>query len=133
MARGRGMTIGVDELEGAISDLVEFVGNEDAKALAGNCRAACQEASQYLHANSPRDTGRYASNWRYKVETKGAGDGIQVRGVVYNAGETYRLTHLLEDGHEQFFMGHDTGHRYPGKPHIAPAFEAARPTFLGGA
>ena len=53
-----------------------------------------EKAAKKLKANSPKSKngGTYAKNWTRATER----DGV----TVYNRNPTYRLTHLLEKGHQ---------------------------------
>lgn len=64
-----------------------------------------------LRENSPKSKGggTYAKNWTRASET----DGV----VVYNRAPTYRLTHLLEKGHQLKQGGRKVG-ASPAYPHI---------------
>lgn len=100
---------------------------EDERQLARDMRKAGRECADELHRTSPRRTGRYARGWSCTTRAEGG----HVTCEVHNRTD-WQLTHLLEKGHEQFYMGHDTGHRYPGVKHIEPAYEHARDHLIGG-
>lgn len=71
-------------------------------------KEAATDAKKALAQSSPKETGDYAKGWDVKKE----------RGnyVVYNRTD-YRLTHLLEKGHDIVVNGRKFGHA-PAKPHI---------------
>lgn len=69
------------------------------------------EAVTELKTTSPKRHGKYARNWRFKKNAKGSY-------VIYNAAPTYRLTHLLENGHAL-----RNGGRSRAIPHIKPVEE----------
>lgn len=73
-----------------------------------------KDAAQKLRTNSPKQTGDYAKNWAVKKQN--------AKRVVYNKAPTYRLTHLLENGHDVVVNGKKVGHVNP-KPHIKPVEE----------
>lgn len=75
------------------------------------------EAVATLKATSPKRKGKYAKNWRFKKNAKGSY-------VIHNGGRTYRLTHLLENGH----ILRDGG-RSRALPHIKPVEEAIVASF----
>jgi len=70
-----------------------------------------------LKAESARvhGDGPYAKNWTYR---KGRGED-----TVYNKAPTYRLTHLLENGHDIVRNGEKIGEYEPGEKHIQPVEE----------
>lgn len=71
------------------------------------------DATNLLHAKSPRMTGRYAAGWTYQ-----AAPGKLKGYVVHNATD-YQLTHLLEKGHALW-----QGGRVKAIPHIRPVEQA---------
>lgn len=71
-----------------------------------------QDAKNSVKLHSPKRTGRYAKGWSVK---KANG-----RAVIYN--KEYRLTHLLENGHDVVVNGKKVGHS-PAHPHIKPVEE----------
>lgn len=75
-----------------------------------------KEAVKKLKATSPRATGEYAKNWARKLDKQ----RLTVGATIYNKAPTYRLTHLLENGHAK-----RGGGRVPAKPHIKPVEEWA--------
>lgn len=66
-----------------------------AEALTTVIPKVAKESAQKLKSVSPKQTGKYASGWTYKVET----GRIKVGATVYGNKPTYRLAHLLEHGH----------------------------------
>ena len=75
-----------------------------------------RDAAQKLKSTSPKSEGggEYAKNWAVKKKNGYA--------VVYNKAPTYRLTHLLENGHDVVRNGEKVGHA-PAHPHIKPVEE----------
>ena len=76
---------------------------------------ASKEAVRELKSSSPNRTGAYAKSWAAKkarLTNKWA-----YQKTVYNK-EHYRLTHLLEKGHDVKFRGRVVGHAEPVE-HIA--------------
>lgn len=63
-----------------------------------------RDAANKLKQSSPKDKGEYARNWAVKKEAGKA--------TVYNK-KTYRLTHLLENGHDVVVNGVKVGHANP--------------------
>ena len=70
-----------------------------------------RDAANKLKKTSPKAKGEYARNWAVKKELGKA--------TVYNKKPTYRLTHLLENGHDVVVNGQKVGHAKP-QTHIAP-------------
>ena len=75
----------------------------------------CQDAVKKLRADSPKASGDYAKNWSIKTKSV----MYNTVYVIYNKAPTYRLTHLLENGHDVVVNGKKVGHA-PAHPHIAP-------------
>lgn len=111
-----------------ITQFASDVIKQDKAQLKKDVREAAKVTEQQLHSTSPRRTGRYAAGWTTSVTEDADG---HIKASVHNATD-WQLTHLLEKGHEQFFMGLDMGHRYPGVKHIEPAYEAGA-DYLKGA
>lgn len=111
-----------------ITNFASDVIKQDKAQLKKDVRKAAKVTEQQLHSTSPRRTGRYAAGWTTSVTEDSDG---HIKASVHNSTD-WQLTHLLEKGHEQFFMGNDMGHRYPGRKHIEPAYEAGA-DYLKGA
>lgn len=75
-----------------------------------------RDAAQKLRATSPRAPGggEYAKSWAVKKE--------RGRAVVYSRAPHYRLTHLLENGHDVVRNGQKVGEA-KAQPHIKPVEE----------
>ena len=75
-----------------------------------------RDAANKLKKTSPKAPkgGEYARNWSVKKEAGKA--------IVYNKKPTYRLTHLLENGHDVVVNGQKVGHANP-QVHIKPVDE----------
>lgn len=71
-----------------------------------------KETAKELRKTSPKKSGEYAKNWAAKQQGGGW--------VVYNKAPTYRLTHLLENGHVIRNQSGTYG-RTNGEKHIEPA------------
>lgn len=122
------VSVSIDGFAEALTQMVEDNVRENQQALRKNVHDAAKVCRQQVKALSPKRTGRYAAGWRMRVEQD---SDEHVRATVYNATDG-SLTHLLEKGHEQFYMGHDLGYRYPGVRHIEPAYEVGRQVLMGG-
>lgn len=77
-----------------------------------------KEAIKKLKATSPRNprnggNKHYADDWTIDVNSK----KYYSRFIIKN--NQYRLTHLLENGHDVISHGKKAGH-YKGQPHIKP-------------
>lgn len=113
-------TISVDELSSAVLDVLHEYSSEVMEATKTSVKEQAAATVQELKATSPRRKkhgGRYARNWKSKVAYESMDD---IRMLVYNGGKTYRLTHLLEYGHDIKRDGRVVGHA-PAKAHIRPA------------
>lgn len=75
-----------------------------------------KDTAKDLRQTSPKKTGDYAKNWSTKQMNGGW--------VVYNKAPTYRLTHLLENGHVIRNQAGTYG-RTQGEKHIEPAEQRA--------
>lgn len=81
-----------------------------------------RDAAQKLRATSPRAPGGgdYAKSWAVKKE--------RGRAVVYSRAPHYRLTHLLENGHDVVRNGKKVGHA-EAQIHIKPVEEWTKEEF----
>ena len=77
-------------------------------------------------AKAPRDTGQYAEGWTVEVDER----PDLIIATVRNTGPHRQIAHLLEFGHEQFYMGRDLGYRTPGVKHVGPAYSKAKAQLL---
>ena len=78
----------------AVQKYLKEYGDYTVEALTAVIPQIAKESAQKLKETSPRNTGEYAKNWKYKTE-KGR---LKVVSTVFND-KTYRLTHLLEKSH----------------------------------
>ena len=120
--------VGPSGFEAAFGEIVDAYGRElerDVRKAVKKGGAACLK--QLRETTVPGATGEYAEGW-VATEEKGFTGGTFV--TVHNAGRKASLTHLLENGHEKFVHGHDTGERVPAYKHIAPAYETGREAML---
>lgn len=78
-----------------------------------------KELQRIYKKESPRRTGAYAQSWRIKTTEDSA---FRYERTVYSAKPHYRLTHLLENGHDLVRNGRVVGHVRP-RTHLAPYAE----------
>lgn len=103
--------------ERIIEDFARGLGEDVRRATEKGAEVCCEVLQE---TKVPGDTGAYAAGWKVKADQAsffGAG------AIVYNASKP-GLTHLLEEGHQLFIHGKDTGRRAPAYPHISPAADA---------
>lgn len=86
------------------------------------CKRVARQAMQEIKANSPKRTGSYSKGWKAQTLYDAPEDTLI---LIHNV-TAYRLTHLLENGHD--YVGRN-GKRVTGAakahPHIAIAEEKA--------
>lgn len=114
--------IPLNELEVEIVKELKAYSNEVAEGIKKAVNDVAKETVRTLKTTSPRDTGKYARGWTFKVEFESPED-IRVR--ISNRTK-WQLTHLLENGHAKV-----NGGRVDGKPHIRPAEQAAADKLVG--
>jgi len=76
-----------------------------------------RETANTLKGTSPKRTGKYARNWKTDLEKK----RTHTSATVYNSKPTFRVTHLLENGHAT-----RNGGRVAPQEHIYPVNEHAQ-------
>ena len=108
--------IPLNELEAEIVKELKAYSDEVAEGIKKAVNDVAKETVRTLKTTSPRDTGKYARGWTFKVEFESPED-IRVR--ISNRTK-WQLTHLLENGHAKV-----NGGRVDGKPHIRLAEQAA--------
>lgn len=127
------------ELSKAIMKALNDYSQDVTDMVKKEVKAVTKETVKELKSTSPKDTsakvkqkkrngksktrksGTYAKSWASKVVTS---KGANIETVVYSKSPEYRLTHLLEFGHELVVNGKTVGH-VEGKAHIRPAAEHA--------
>lgn len=114
--------IPLNELEAEIVKELKAYSDEVAEGIKKAVNDVAKETVRTLKTTSPRDTGKYARGWTFKVEFESPED-IRVR--ISNRTK-WQLTHLLENGHAKV-----NGGRVDGKPHIRPAEQAAADKLVG--
>lgn len=105
-------TVKVDQLAPKVAEIMAEYKDVVMDVLQVSVDAASNETVHELKASSPKLTGDYAKSW---TQTKTAGNGSTYGKIVHNK-QHYRLTHLLEYGHEL-----PQGGRAKAIPHIAAA------------
>ena len=78
-----------------VKKLIREFNGETVQALTKVIPEVAKEAVQKLKESSPKDTGEYAKHWTYKVNQGRLTSGA----VIYGIAPTYRVAHLLENGH----------------------------------
>lgn len=115
------MSIQIDQLAAAVNrQLAAFAGATDEivqKATDDIARATVQQ----LKATSPKATGAYSRSWK---STKLKSSRHEYSRVIHAGDGEYRLTHLLEKGHNVVRGGKVVG-RAKAYPHIADAEQKA--------
>lgn len=117
----------VNDVYSAIVEMVSENIDENERILAQNIKEAGDDCANELKSTSPRRTGEYASGWKNNFRGGEYGHAVS---VIANHTKP-SLTHLLENGHELFYMGHDTGRRTRAFKHIEPAYEHAADELKG--
>lgn len=105
--------ININQLAKVLSEELQDYGYIAETTVTKAIERVSDETVRVLQDTSPYRTGEYARNWmdeeRYRPRAH------NYARVVYNA-DTYRLTHLLENGHAS-----RNGGRVAPKPHIRTA------------
>lgn len=89
------LDIYTNEIRQAIKECAERVAIEGKTKLQLETQPPSSESGNSINSNR-RNWKKYAKNW---AVTNGSGENY-ARFVIYQNGKTYRLTHLLEYGHE---------------------------------
>lgn len=105
------MRISADKLAKEIMRQMKEYTEEVQETTQEVAREVSGKAVKMLRTESPKSKngGTYAKNWTREIER----DGI----TVYNRKPSYRLTHLLEKGHQLKRGGREIG-SVPAHPHI---------------
>ena len=114
-------TIRIENLDEAVSELLEEYADVTAETLKTAVNNAGNLAKKEIQATAPKQTGQYAKSWKAR-KTRETATNYQV--TVYSSSR-YRLAHLLEHGHAK-----RNGGRVRAFPHIAPAEEKAEEQLL---
>ena len=115
------MAIKIDDLAMEVNrQLQAFAGATD-EVVKASVDAVVKETIAQLKATSPELTGVYAKSWESTKIKEGKHSYIK---VIHAGDGEYRLTHLLENGHNVVRGGKIVGRANP-HPHIQPAEQAA--------
>lgn len=110
------MNVKVDGFASGVQKLLQEYGDEVWRLVNETVPETGKEARKQLKQKSPHETGRYSRGWAVQITRERLG----VSAEVHNK-DRYRLTHLLEHGHDiknQYgFVGKD-GKRVKALPHI---------------
>lgn len=107
-----------DEILKELTIYTKEVAAETKKA----CKRIAQQATKELKQTSPKNTGKYAQGWTSKTMYD---DPSDTRILVHNA-KSYRLTHILEDGHDYVGRnGKRVANAVKAQPHIASVEQKA--------
>lgn len=101
------------DLSKAVKRALEVEFEETTNILKREVKKAADKAAEELKEASPKRRGKYAKGWKAKLEEKALGS----EAIVHND-RHYRLTHLLEKGHQN-----RDGSRTKAQPHIGPVEE----------
>lgn len=110
-------SIHISELSKEISNVVKSYSKEIELEVGEATDFVAKSTVQELKRNSPKRSGKYARNWTKRKQ----GPTGQ---IVFQKDPTYRITHLLENGHALKRGGRTKG-EVKGQPHIAIAEEKA--------
>ena len=115
--------ITADELSASLEGILEEYGKFVNEGLQEAIKKAAQKGRAALKQSSPRakakPSGRnhYADNWAV-IDTS---TRLTVNDIIYNKTPTYRVAHLLENGHAK-----RNGGRVPARVHIKPVEEEVK-------
>lgn len=114
-----------EPLSAQINQIMSMYSKEITDGIKENAEAMAEKTVQELKNTSPKRKrkggGRYARRWASKKAFESASD---IRYTVYNKSPTYRLTHLLENGHRK-----KGGGKVAAKVHIKPVEEWMKKEF----
>lgn len=116
------MAIKVEQLQAKVQSILEeYVGDINDVAEI-SIKEIAEKTVETLKSTSPKDKGSYAKTWTYEEEIKKRKGEYGTH--VYNK-KNYRLTHLLENGHDLVSAKGKLYGRTKAIPHIYPAEQQA--------
>lgn len=101
-----------------LAEILDGYDKEVREAVEKDIETVAKDTAKKLKQTSPKESGEYAKNWAVRNDRRSKTT------VVYNKAPTYRLTHLLENGHVGRNQYGEWG-RVEGEKHIAPAEQEA--------
>ena len=101
-----------------MAEILDGYDKEVREAVEKDIEQVARDTAKKLRQTSPKKSGEYAKNWSVRNDRKSKTT------IVYNKAPTYRLTHLLENGHVVRNQ-YGTWGRTSAEPHIAPAEQEA--------
>lgn len=99
-----------NELEAMFNQVVNSFKEEINEALEEACNEVAHEAEEKLHETSPARSGDYAKGWTVERIPGRSTPAYEVKNATH-----YRLTHLLENGHDIVVNGKKYGRVKPHK------------------
>lgn len=115
--------VNVDKLEIEMARILDRYGQMTSDAAKEVVKQTAEDTVAILKRESPKEYGNYAESWTYDKKQIEAGRWRHST-VVYNK-KHYRLTHLLEYGHDLVTKSGKLIGRAKAKPHIRTAEEIA--------
>ncbi len=109
--------IDVDELADEVMKELRDYQQTTSENVENAVEQTAKETVEELKQTSPKKTGKYAKSWTKKSTVTGSNN---FNAIVHARKPKYRLTHLLEKGHQK-----RNGGRTAAIPHISKAEEHA--------
>lgn len=101
-----------------LAEILDGYEKEVRETVEKDIEKVARDTAKDLRQTSPKESGEYAKNWSVKADRRSKTT------IVYNKAPTYRLTHLLENGHV-IRNQYGTWGRLEGEKHIEPAEQRA--------